>query len=390
MGIEDIMEYLGEEPTAAVGGLLIGIAFGFLAQRSRFCLRAAVIDFTQARLNARVAVWLLAFSAAVVGTQGLIAGGWLAVGEARQLASPQSLSGALIGGALFGIGMVLARGCAARLLVLSATGNLRALLSGMVLAVVAQASLRGVLAPARTEAAGWWVPQGAGANNLLGQIGLSADWGLILGGIWLMAAIYFTITNRLSPGRALAAFAVGLLIPGAWWLTYLLSQNAWEPMQVESLTFTGPSADTLMLVLSAPTEGMWDFDVGLVPGVFLGSLIAALLFKEFKWEGFQGGESMRRYIVGAVLMGFGGMLAGGCAVGAGVTGGAIFALTSWVALTSIWAAASLTHILLDRGEPSSVKETLPADLTEEAGDGPAAGEPGTTVSSAGRAVPHPA
>ena len=48
---------------------------------------------------------------------------------------------------------------------------------------------------------------------------------------------------------------------------------------------------------------------------------------------------MRRYIVGAVLMGFGAMLAGGCAVGAGVTGGSILALTAWVALIGMWAGA---------------------------------------------------
>jgi len=46
---------------------------------------------------------------------------------------------------------------------------------------------------------------------------------------------------------------------------------------------------------------------------------------------------MRRYIAGAVLMGFGAMLAGGCAVGVGMTGGAIFALTAWITLVRMWA-----------------------------------------------------
>ena len=57
---------------------------------------------------------------------------------------------------------------------------------------------------------------------------------------------------------------------------------------------------------------------------------------------------MRRYIAGALLMGFGGMLAGGCAVGAGVSGAAVFTLTSWVTLAAIWAAAAVTDYLVDR------------------------------------------
>ena len=88
--------------------------------------------------------------------------------------------------------------------------------------------------------------------------------------------------------------------------------------------------------------------MGLIPGVFIGSFIAAALYRELKLEGFQGGQSMRRYIAGAVLMGFGGMLAGGCAVGAGVSGAAVFTITSWATLLAMWVAAALTDRLVDR------------------------------------------
>jgi uncharacterized membrane protein YedE/YeeE len=109
----------------------------------------------------------------------------------------------------------------------------------------------------------------------------------------------------------------------------------------------------LVRVLFAPDKAP-TFDLGLVPGVFLGSFVAALLFRELKLEGFAGGASMRRYLVGAVLMGFGGMLAGGCAVGAGLSGAAVFTVTSWVTLSAMWAAAALTDWLVDqRGERKS-------------------------------------
>ncbi len=112
------------------------------------------------------------------------------------------------------------------------------------------------------------------------------------------------------------------------------------------MSFTGPSAELLSRVLFAAGKPL-NFDMGLIVGVVLGAFAAAALFGELKLEGFQGGASMRRYLAGALLMGFGGMLAGGCAVGAGLSGAAIFSLTAWLTLFAIWAAAALTDRLLD-------------------------------------------
>jgi len=77
------------------------------------------------------------------------------------------------------------------------------------------------------------------------------------------------------------------------------------------------------------------FGSGLVPGVFVGAFAMAALNKEAKIQRF--------------LMGFGSMLAGGCAVGAGMSGGAIFALTAWVALAFMWVGAVSTHLALSAG-----------------------------------------
>jgi len=76
--------------------------------------------------------------------------------------------------------------------------------------------------------------------------------------------------------------------------------------------------------------------------------LAAYLTNELKLEGFEGGPAMRRYLAGAAIMGFGGMLAGGCAVGAGITGGSVFSLTAWAALSGMWIGAGITDTLLDR------------------------------------------
>ena len=266
--MSELLELYGDPLVLSVGGLFIGGLFGFFAQRSRFCLRAAVVEFWHRKFGEKLSVWLLAFSSAVILVQIMVLSGFLDKGSARQISATGSLSGALVGGILFGLGMILTRGCASRLLVLSANGNLRALLSGLIFAVTAQASLAGVLSPVRTEISSWWVIEG------------------------------------------------------------------------------GPSAEWLMRVLSYPSPEI-GFEFGMLPGVFLGSLIGALLGRDFKLEGFNDGYSMRRYIVGAILMGFGSMLAGGCAVGAGVTGGAIFALTAWVSLLGMWIGAGLADRLID-------------------------------------------
>ena len=77
---------------------------------------------------------------------------------------------------------------------------------------------------------------------------------------------------------------------------------------------------------------------------------------------------MRRYLAGAAMMGFGGMLAGGCAVGAGVTGASIFALTAWVTLFSIWIAAAATDWVVDRRLPArKPRSPLPAEPSLPAG-----------------------
>jgi uncharacterized membrane protein YedE/YeeE len=96
----------------------------------------------------------------------------------------------------------------------------------------------------------------------------------------------------------------------------------------------------------------------MVPGVFAGALFASLIARDWKLQGFHDGASMRRYAAGAFLMGFGGMLAGGCAVGAGVTGGAIFAVTAWLALISMWVGALAAHLAMDGNLVSGIEPVL--------------------------------
>ena len=341
-----LQEWAGEAGAVALAGLLVGAVFGWAAQRSRFCMRASVVEVARGSLGPRLSVWLLTFATALFWTQALVAADLTGLAETRYLARPGSWSGAVIGGLMFGIGMVMARGCSGRLLVLSATGNLRALLSGLVFAVVAQMSLSGILAPVREQLTTLGLTDGPNPD-LLATIGLGGTGpAMALAVAATAVALTVALRNKVGPSALIYGSAVGFAVALGWALTGWLAASAFDPSPVESITFSGPSAGMLMFMLERGAT--LDFDVGLVPGVAVGAFIAALVHRDLAWQGWEGARAMQRYLAGAALMGFGAMLAGGCAIGAGVTGGSTLAATMWTALAAMWLGGMLTDALLDR------------------------------------------
>ncbi len=345
--LEDLIEYYGARAILMAVGGLVGVLFGATAQHSRFCLRAATVEVAEGRLGPRLSIWLIAFSSGVLAVQIMIVLGWLDVSESRQLATTGSMSGAIIGGLMFGVGMILARGCASRLLILSATGNLRAIVTGLVLTLVAQSALRGVLAPAREQLAALWLVPGGATRSLLEQAGISSGLAALIAAVALAGAFWHSYRQHVQFSHAVAALGVGLAVALGWLGTYTVAMNSFDVVAISSVTFTGPSTDTLMGLVNS-TQLPMGFGVGLVPGVFVGAGAMALATKEAKIQRFGPDTPMEIYLLGAALMGFGSMLAGGCAVGAGMSGGAIFATTAWVAVGAMWVGAMLTHRLLHR------------------------------------------
>lgn len=342
MNLTSLIETFGDHFVLAMGGALIGLMFGFFAQRSKFCARAAVIECCDGSWGSRLAVWLLGFAVAILAVQAIVLTGFLKPESSRQLGSPGSISGAVLGGLMFGMGMIMTRGCASRLLILSANGNLRALLSGLVFAVTVQASISGVLAPARQWVTALWMVEGGPDRNLLN---ITSTWLGFVVGIAMGAVALWRL--RLSKDSSntwnWAGVFVGLAVAMGWGLTQLVASVSFEPIAVQSLSFSAPSAEWLMRTLSTTTAPSFGFDAGLLPGVFIGSLVASVLFGEFKFEGFQTENKLGHYLTGAVLMGFGAVMAGGCTVGAGMSGGAIFSNTAWLTLVSIILGAGLTY-----------------------------------------------
>ena len=212
MDLVSLVDRLGESPTAALFGLITGVVFGIAAQRSRFCLRAAVVEFARGEMKDKVAVWLLTFSTALVWVQGAQLLGVFDASNARMMAVPGSWSGAIIGGLMFGAGMVLANGCSGRLLVMAATGNLRSVISGLIFAVVAQMSLGGLLAPWRDRIAALWVTSGGRNMDLLAAAHLPREAGLVIGLAIAVLALELSRRNRIG-ARRLGSWIIATIGP---------------------------------------------------------------------------------------------------------------------------------------------------------------------------------
>ncbi|MDK3016161.1 YeeE/YedE family protein [Pseudodonghicola flavimaris] len=330
-----MFETFGFETTTAreasvLFGLGLGLAFGILARLTQFCFRRALVGTDR---RAALGVWMTALAVALAGTQIAVGLGWIGFADHRLLSPDLPVLAITLGGLAFGAGMVLTRGCVSRLTVLAGGGNLRALLVLLVFALTAHATLKGVLAPLRS---------GLGTVTL--PLGDSVSLAALPGGrpLWTAAllalALMLVARARPRPRLLLGAALIGLLVPLGWVGTGLVLYDEFEPIAMESLSFTAPMAETLFYTVasSAVSAG---FGVALVAGVILGALLVALARRDFRWQSFDSPRQTGRYMAGAVLMGIGGVLAGGCTLGAGLSGVPTLSLAALLALASIAAGA---------------------------------------------------
>ena len=342
-----LLEYVNSDLNIQVlFGLLLGLLFGVAAQVSRFCLRRAVAGEDGADLSA-LSVWMLAFAVAVGGSQIGIATGWIELGDHRFLASDIAVSAVVFGGLIFGAGMVLTRGCITRLTVLSATGNLRAATVLIVVAVVAHAMMKGILAPVRVALSSVTTTLPFGSFAELSGLSIGVP------GVLLAAAIVLAQKSKASIAQLAFGAVIGLVIVAGWVGTSTLLMDEFDPTPVQSVSFTQPWADSLFWVI-ASTAIPAGFGVGLIGGVLVGAFISAAIRSELRLVSFSDGAETLRYITGGALMGAGGVLAGGCTIGAGLTGGSTLSLSALLALGSIVAGAMMTRRLMQIRGASAV------------------------------------
>jgi hypothetical protein len=257
--------------------------------------------------------------------------------------------------------MVLASGCGSKSLVRIGGGSLKALVVFFVLAVASYATLRGITAVARVasvDAVALTLPVGQDLPSLLAHFsGLATPMAaLLMGGLIGGALVVFALAH--PDGRRgevlLGGIGLGALIVGVWWITGRLGHLAEHPVtldevwlatntqRMESLTFVAPIAYTVdWLILFSDSSKTLTVGIVSVFGVIVGSAAVALARRSFRWEGFAGTEDTANHLVGAVLMGVGGVTAMGCTIGQGLSGMSTLALGSVIAFAGIVGGAVL-------------------------------------------------
>jgi uncharacterized protein len=323
-----------------LAGLVIGLIYGAVGLLSGFCMMSSLRGWWAQGDSRLVRTYALAMGVAIASSQLLAARGFVDLGKSIYL--QPTFSGPLMffGGVLFGYGMVLSNGCGSRALVLLGRGNLRSFVVVIVLGIVAEMTLKGLIAPARIAMV--QVSQTTAAANslpaLLSSLGLSEmSARMAAASVTSAALIIFAFAHmpfRRSPGQIAAGLVVGFLIAAGWFATGYLGADDFNPTPVASLTFIAPIADALQYAMLS-TGLTLNFGIATVGGVFAGSLVTALVTGRFHLEGFQSPRHMLRSAGGAALMGTGGVMAYGCSVGQGLTGLSTLALASFVAVAGI-------------------------------------------------------
>ena len=354
-------EHLGA--TIAWLGFALAFVFGVVAHRVNFCTMGAVSDVVNIGDWGRMRMWLLAIAVAVVAANLLHLFGYIDLERSIYPAERFTWLSYLVGGVLFGVGMTLAGGCGSRNLIRLGGGNLKSLVVLAFLGLSAYMTMKGVLAVPRTslfEPVAMHLEGGQSLPNLLAQrVGMqaaAARW--VVMGVVGAALLVFVLKDRDFRRRRelmLGGAIIGLVIAAGWYVTGHIGYLAEDPQTLEetfagtnthrpeSFSFVGPVGYSLELLLLWTDRSLRvTFGIAIVAGLFAGSLAYALASRNFRWESFASAGDLRDHVLGAVLMGFGGVVALGCTIGQGLTGVSTLALGSFLALGGIVAGSAAT------------------------------------------------
>ncbi len=336
---------------------ILSTLFGAIAQRTHFCTMGAVSDIINMGDWTRMRMWGMAMGVTMIGFYGMAAAGLIDPSKTLYSSNRFIWLSALVGGGLFGFGMVLASGCGSKTLVRIGGGNLKSLVVFLVMGVAAFATLKGITAVLRvatvdsvavdfsTNAAlSSWAGAATGVSPALAGLAIAA----VLGGgliIWALLGAEFRRFDNL-----LAGLGIGAVVAGMWWVSGHLGYVAEHPDtlqeaflatnsgRMEALSFVSPVAYTVdWLMFFSDKSKLLTIGIVSVFGVVVGSALYALPSRSFRWEGFRDAEDTGNHLVGAVLMGVGGVTAMGCTIGQGLSGISTLSATSFVAVAAILA-----------------------------------------------------
>ncbi len=343
-------------------GFSLAVIFGYVANKTSFCTMGAVSDVVNMGDWGRMRAWLLAIAVAILGTAILEYVGYLDPAQTIYTRPKLPWLAMLVGGLTFGVGMTLASGCGQRTLVRLGGGNLKSVVVFLFLGYSALVTLRGIFGWFRVnvlEAEAVTIHFDhlptipvllVGTDDQLGQLIVA-----VLISLAIMAFVFINKDFRQSADNILAGIVVGLVVVGGWFVTGKLGfipehPETLEPAYLgtnsglaESMSFVAPLGFTMDLwAYWTDASTTVTFAIATVFGVVIGSFLYSVIHRTFRWEYFTSPQDMLRHLVGAVLMGFGGVTALGCTIGQGVTGISTLAVGSLIVFFSIVAGAALT------------------------------------------------
>jgi hypothetical protein len=348
------------------GGFILAFLFGAVANKTNFCTMGAISDVVNIGHWGRMRMWLLAIAVALIGTNLLHYFGLVDIAKSVYQRPSIPWLSMLFGGALFGVGMTIAAGCANKNLVRVGGGSVRSLVVLTFLAISSYMTLKGLFGQWRSS---YLDPvaidlstlglSSQGLPHLVAKLTGTPEKVALLAttavvGLGLMLFVFKDKRFRSNLSIVLGSMLLGLLVVMAWYLTGHLGYGenpetletvyfATNTRTLESMSFVAPTAYSLeLLMLWTDKTLRITFGVATVLGVVLGSFAYAVSTRQFRWEGFASMDDLRTQLIGAVLMGFGGVTAVGCTVGQGLSGVSTLAIGSFIALTGIVGGAVAT------------------------------------------------
>jgi hypothetical protein len=320
-----------------VTALAAGLAFGYCAQRGGFCLTRALSNWTLMGDAGLLRAYVLALLVAVIGVHllQLGTGDEIPVRPFRWLAN-------LLGGLIFGAGMILGGGCAGSSWYRLGEGALGAWVVLLGFAMGATTASVGLLGPLRQRLGAWeWTIDG-GVPTLATSVGVS-PWLIIAVlaapvGIWLWR-------GEVEPEHGkwrwpVTGLAIGLVVSVGWFLSLLGGSPT-------GITFAANTGHLLTYPL-VRYPGRLTWSMVLLVGVVAGAALAARRSGQFGWRPVPGFTGVKLF-AGGLTMGVGALLADGCNITQGLTNSATLALGSLTAFAAMLAGGWLTLRLLYSG-----------------------------------------
>lgn len=326
----------------AWGGLVIGLVFGFTIHRTNFCTMGSISDILSFGDYRRFRSWLMAGAVAIIGVAIIQRIGIADMSYSIYTGPNFQWGGHVIGGLLFGVGMVFGGGCVSKNLARAGGGDLRSVLVLIVIGIAGYMTIGGLFGPTRvaitTPLSSDLSAMGLGSQRidemLAAVTGLAAGTAQIIAVVviagGLLAYCFADKGFRSSPNHILAGLIVGLCVIAGWVLTGLAFDDFADNPMVESLSYVRPAGDTVDYLMRFTAYEAPSFTVVILFGALAGAFLSAITKRSFAFATFTDSSDTLRNMLGAVLMGIGGVMALGCTVGQSISGFSTLALGSLI------------------------------------------------------------